>query len=489
MRVNKQQIAVSNDYKLMIVDDDSGLIDSISSYLVRNGYNVTGLTDPAEGLAKLKDEGFDILILDYFMTPIKGDDFVSKLREFDRDLYVILLTGHKDLAPPFATIKAFDIQAYCEKSHKLDQLLLLVESGVKSINQRIRITNYRDGLNDILSALPDIYQLKTPEDILDAVLDQIVSLTNITDAFTLIDIFGGGGRAIFRGAGKYNGPHDKAEEGFTPEFLEEIENAKTNHTVVTTDEGVIFPIIGRNNFYEGIVYIDGKMEDDDRHLLKIFIINIAALIHNATLHEELTHAYSNLKSSFVETIEALRLAVDAKDVYTRGHSDRVAMFSQLIGRKIGLGRDELEELRVAGLFHDIGKIGISDDILLKNTKLTKEEFAEIRKHPSKGALILSAVSAFEKIKMIVCSHHEYVDGSGYPDGLKGDEIPLGARIISIADAYDAMSFDRHYRSKRSQDAALEQLVNGRDKQFDRAIVDCFISIVEENASDIDAILN
>ena len=170
MRVNKQQIAISNDYKLMIVDDDTGLIDSITSYLVRNGYNVTGLTDPNEGLEILKKEDYDLLILDYFMTPIKGDDFISKLREFDHDLYVILLTGHKDLAPPFATIKAFDIQAYCEKSHKLDQLLLLVESGIKSINQRIRITNYRDGLNDILSALPDIYKLKTPEDILDAVL-------------------------------------------------------------------------------------------------------------------------------------------------------------------------------------------------------------------------------------------------------------------------------------------------------------------------------
>ena len=489
MRTKKQQISLSNDYKLLIVDDDAGLIDSISSFLKRYGYNIRGAIDPIQGLENLKNEKYDLLILDYFMSPIKGDDFVSRLREFDRDLYVILLTGHKDMAPPFATIKAFDIQAYCEKSHKLDQLLLLIESGVKSINQRMKISNYRDGLNNILTALPEIYNLDTPDKILDAVLDQITSFTNFEDLFMCIDLEGTDTRSLCSGRGKFDTSKECISEIMGPEFKEKAEIAKTTSTSQTTDGGVIFPIVCGSNLYEGIVYVDGLLEDDERRILEVFIVNIAALIHNVSLHDELSHAYSDLKSSFVETIEALRLAVDARDVYTRGHSDRVAKLSEIIGKKIGFDKDALEELRIAGLFHDIGKIGVSDDILVKDTTLTEEEFAEIREHPTKGALILSAISAFESIKFIVCSHHEHMDGMGYPNGLKGDEIPLSARIINVTDAYDAMAYDRHYRKKLSKSDAIEQLLEGRDTQFDRAIVDCFIKLIEENTKEIAAIFD
>ena len=489
MRVNRRQIAFSNDYKLMIVDDDAGLIGSISTFLIRNGYNICGLTDPKGGLERLKEEKFDLLILDYFMSPIKGDDFVSRLREFDRDLYVILLTGHKDLAPPFATIKAFDIQAYCEKSHKLDQLMLLIESGIKSINQRIRITNYRDRLDNVLSALPEIYGLESPDLMLGAALEIIVSLTERPDVFALVDIFRSGGRTLYRGTGKYAAPLETVTSAFESDFKEAIDEVKTRHSVVQVEQGVIFPIIGRNELYEGVVFVEGQDDDDTKHILEIFIIHVASLIHNAYLNEELSTAYTTLKSSFVETIEALRLAVDAKDVYTRGHSDRVAVLSALIGKKFGLNEDELEELRIAGLFHDIGKIGISDDILLKSTGLTVEEFAEIQTHPAKGAMILSAVSAFDKITKLVCSHHEFINGKGYPDGLVGDEIPFGARIINVADAYDAMAFDRHYRKKLSQHDAINQLMEGRGAQFDQMVVDCFVSLIRENTREITSIFH
>jgi len=487
MRINKTHGPLLKDIKLMIVDDDAGLIDSISNFLVRNGYDITGLINPLEGLERLKSEKFDLLILDYFMFPIKGDDFVSRLREFDKDLYVILLTGHKDLAPPLATIKSFDIQAYCEKSHRLDQLLLLIESGIKCISQVRKISNYRDGLDNILKMLAVISQFKPAEEILDTILAQILVLTKSTDAFALIDGFGVEERVIYKGVGKFDVSPDKINGMLGEELLGSIEQAKKGHTAIWADADVIFPIISLNDFYEGIIYIAGNIEEGNRHLLEIFINQVAVLIQNAHLHERLTVAYSNLKSSFVETIEALRLAVDAKDVYTRGHSDRVSMYSQLIGKKLGMSKDELEDLRIAGLFHDIGKIGTSDDILLKNTSLTKREYSEIKEHPTKGALILSAVSAFDKIKDIVCSHHERVDGLGYPNGLKGDEIPLGAKIVCVADAYDAMTFDRQYRLRLTRNVALLQLKEGRGTQFDQTITDCFISLIEENSDSVDAI--
>jgi len=488
MRIKKVQPSLSSDYKLMIVDDDEGLIDSISTFLVRSGYDICGFSNPLEALETLEKEKYDLLILDYFMSPIKGDDFVSRLREFDRDLYVILLTGYKDLAPPFATIKAFDIQAYCEKSHRLDQLLLLIESGIKSISQMRRITKYRDGLDNILTALPAIYQLEPLADIIDAILAQIQILTASSDAFILIDGINGEERAIYKGIGTFDTPPAKID-AFDPAFLEAIGRAKASRTALWTDDGIILPIISINGLLEGVIYIDEEKEDDKKYLLEVFASQVAALIQNAYLHEKLALAHSNLKSGYVETIEALRLAVDARDVYTRGHSDRVSMYAQLIGRKIGMRDEDVEDLRTGALFHDIGKIGISDEVLLKNTSLTDEEFAEIKKHPAKGVLILSAMSAFEKIKHIVGSHHERIDGHGYPVGLAGDEIPLGARIICVADAYDAMTSDRQYRQKLLQSVAVDQLKKGRGTQFDGNIVDCFISVIEEAPDEVDAILN
>ena len=191
--------------------------------------------------------------------------------------------------------------------------------------------------------------------------------------------------------------------------------------------------------------------------------------------------------SYLETIEALRLAVDAKDVYTRGHSDRVSMYSLLIGKKLGMGEKELEELRIGGLFHDIGKIGLSDDILFKETKLTENEYQKVKEHPAKGEMIVAAISAFENIKQIIGGHHERFDGRGYPRGLKGEENPLGARIVCIADAYDAITSDRHYRKKFAQTYAFDQLKMNSESQFDGKIVDCFLSIIEENPEEINRI--
>jgi putative nucleotidyltransferase with HDIG domain len=182
----------------------------------------------------------------------------------------------------------------------------------------------------------------------------------------------------------------------------------------------------------------------------------------------------------MDTIEALRLAVDAKDEYTRGHSDRVAFFSQRIGSEYNLNSGLLEKLRIAGIFHDIGKIGTADDILLKTEKLEPEEFAEIKKHPIKGAMILSAVSMFQDLVPIIRHHHERIDGNGYPDGIQGEEIELLARMISVADAFDAMMSDRQYRSHLTLDETIRQLIEGSGTQFDAQIVDTFINVLKND---------
>lgn len=184
-----------------------------------------------------------------------------------------------------------------------------------------------------------------------------------------------------------------------------------------------------------------------------FKINTSKQIYNNNI-SKLQELNNNEHLAYIET---LRRTVDAKDKYTRGHSDRVSAYSVLIGEKLGLSSEDLEALRIGGLFHDIGKIGISDNILLKTLKLTDSEYDEIKKHPSIGAHILENLKAFENIIPIVLHHHERYDGKGYPNNLKGEDIPYIARIVAIADSFDAMTSKRCYRNSLSINIVKEEI--------------------------------
>ena len=147
----------SNGYKIIVVDDEEGIIDSLSIFLKRSGYQFTGVTDPMEAIEKVKNEHFDLMLLDFIMTPIHGDQVVEEIRKFNTELYILLLTGHKDLAPPLETIRRLDIQGYCEKSDKFDQLLLLIESGIKAISQMNTIKEINEELKDTYDKLERAY--------------------------------------------------------------------------------------------------------------------------------------------------------------------------------------------------------------------------------------------------------------------------------------------------------------------------------------------
>ena len=331
------------NYKILAVDDEQGIIDSLSIFLNRSGYNFTGITDPQEAIERVKNEHFDLLILDFIMTPFHGDQVVEEIRKFNKELYILLLTGHKDLAPPLETIKRLDIQGYCEKSDKFDQLLLLIESGIKSIAQ-----------------------------------------------------------------------------------MHEIKK-----------------------------------------------INV-----------ELKDTYEKLEQAYLESIETLRYTVEAKDTYTRGHSDRVSEFSVLIGKKLGLPDNQLRTLQIGGLFHDIGKIGVPDVIIQKEGKLTDDEYSEIKNHPSIGVHILSNATIFKDIIPIVKHHHERYDGKGYPSMLKGEEIPYLARIAAIADSFDAMTSKRSYRDSLPLDIVKDEFRKNRGTQFDPDLDDLFLDILENHFDEI-----
>ncbi len=478
-------------YRVMVVDDEAGIVDSLSVVLKKAGYCFEGYTDAFAAIEALKAGRFDILVLDFLLESIHGDEVVKKIREFDTDLYILLLTGHKDMAPPLETIRALDIQGYCEKNDRFDQLILLIESAIKTIAQRKTIWQFKDGLNRMLESLPKIYKLQPINNILEDILNEAMLFSKSQNGFIFIDNMinpeniKAENNSMYRGAGIYNLDIEEFMSLLSPEFIGNIGNSRLNKETVLLDNGIILPLLNSYQNTMGVLYIENDKLHDDVKLLEIFTNQSSAALNNSILHllvntknEELIRTYNELRSRYLDTIEMLRLAVDAKDVYTRGHSERVAFYAQEIGRSFRVSDKELELLEIGGIFHDVGKIGTADDILLKNDKLNDMEYQEIKKHPIKGAHILSAVSMFKDVVPLVRYHHERIDGRGYPDGLKGDEIPFLARILTVADAFDAMISDRLYRTRLNMDEARKQLIMGAGTQFDADIVEKFIELLD-----------
>jgi HD-GYP domain-containing protein (c-di-GMP phosphodiesterase class II) len=202
--------------------------------------------------------------------------------------------------------------------------------------------------------------------------------------------------------------------------------------------------------------------------------------HRATLVSDLeTLPLDIMSMATLDQVYALAATVDAKDPYTYGHSTRVANIAETIGKAIGLSGNELSELYAASMLHDIGKVGVPDSILTKPGALIKGEWGIVKKHSAEGAKVIGYVKGLRVSVSMVLHHHEWYDGRGYPDGLKGEEIPLGARIISVADSYDTMTTPRLYRDVISHEEACEELRRHSGTQFDPELVEAFCRATSE----------
>ncbi len=213
----------------------------------------------------------------------------------------------------------------------------------------------------------------------------------------------------------------------------------------------------------------------------IFYLWLAARKDIEILEEinlDLLRARDNLRMSHVDTILSLVLSQEAKDAYTYGHSERVKHYSMLIAQKMGLAQEDIEMIGRGAKLHDIGKIGIRDDVLFSDGKLTDEQFDIIKSHPLKGVTILEPLKFLRQERLVVRNHHERYDGKGYPDGLKGEEIPMGARIVCVADTFDAMRTKRLYRDPLTKEAIIVQFTTNSGTQFDPKVVNAFIAIID-----------
>jgi len=213
-----------------------------------------------------------------------------------------------------------------------------------------------------------------------------------------------------------------------------------------------------------------------RSLLRIRDIEAELALANRNLNIRASDLMKRQHSLFLSTVKSLASAIDAKDEYTRNHSTRVTEFTLKIAKNMGLSEKELESLELASLLHDIGKIAVPEHILNKPGKLTDEEYDSIKAHPERGEIILEPVLELKEIGKIVRSHHEKYDGTGYPDGLKGSEIPLGSRIMGIADAYDSIVSKRPYRDASSHRRAVKEIIRCSGTQFDPEVVEHFLDV-------------
>lgn len=210
----------------------------------------------------------------------------------------------------------------------------------------------------------------------------------------------------------------------------------------------------------------GGFANEEIFVIEKIASQIAVALENALLYED-------MRNLFISTVSSLANAIDAKSPWTKGHSERVMNLAAAIAEEMGLSDLFVERIKIAGLLHDIGKIGILEELLEKPDKISDEEFPPMRLHPEKGVAILAPIEQLQDILPAIRHHHERYDGTGYPDGLKGVEIPLQARIVAVADAFDAMVSDRPYKKSFSARKALEVIEKGAGSQFDPAVVECF----------------
>ncbi|OGW57623.1 MAG: phosphohydrolase [Nitrospirae bacterium RIFCSPLOW2_12_42_9] len=223
---------------------------------------------------------------------------------------------------------------------------------------------------------------------------------------------------------------------------------------------------------EAINKREGRFDKGDLEVFIALANQVAIAIENSNLYQELKEAFYGIAEALAETIEM-------RDPYTGGHTRRVMNYSLSIGMEIGLSKEALEKLKLSAILHDIGKIGIRDDILLKKGRLDQDEFEKMCMHPGYGAEILDHIKQLKYVIPGVRSHHEKYNGKGYPDHLMGEEIPVIARIIAVADSFDAMTTNRPYRNALSREEAFKELCDNKGIQFDANVVEAFLKVYKE----------
>jgi putative nucleotidyltransferase with HDIG domain len=506
----RQDIVSSLDEKttILIVDDEPSLREVAGEYFEVKGYEVLTAADGLEAMSLLESRKVDCCLSDIDMPRMDGLQLAERIRHLDASIPVVIMTGYPSLENTISTLKNGVVdflikpvnlnqrelsvrRVMRERDLFLRNLLLAKEVEGKHRLERINRELERkvEELHTINRIMSDFTGAGTSDEVLQRVIDLSLEITSATEARFFV--FPAEGVLPFEILSTAAGNTAAAVE---PAVLHLVGEASRDALplLVAGNEGgealppdlaslAAVPMTIRDKVF-GIlttaVRSDNgrRLDEGDLYYLSFMNQNAARAIENLALYENI---YENLFS----TLFAFVKAVEARDSYTQQHSNRVTEMALKISRVMGCSSEERDILRFAGPLHDIGKIGIPDNILLKPGPLTAEEFERIKAHPVIGAGIIGQLGLWEREQQIVRWHHERFDGTGYPDGLAGEEIPLLARILAVADAFDAMSSNRVYRAAMPEEKILGNIRNGAHSQFDPTVVEAFFEVYHGRQGD------
>jgi response regulator RpfG family c-di-GMP phosphodiesterase len=492
--------AGSDAPNILVVDDERVIREILAEFLTLEGYSVRTVEDGEKALTELRLRPYDLVITDLKMPRISGLQLLEKIGQENIQVLTILMTGFGTVETAIEAMKrgAYD---YLLKPFKVEEVIQTVQRALdrqqlQAENMRLReaLTIYR--VSEAIALSTDV------ERVLDVVLRAAVDEAHADVAtLHLRDLRTGRYEervkvvAEKRGVSGLPTPHfalllEHFQQGLplvahgarASRFFTEgrVGNDLASYLAVPLQVGgTMVGVLNVFSFTAG-----KKFDEGHRKMLAVLASRAASAIDNARLYsdlrqsnEELLHANQSLEEIFQQTVAGFAQALEETDLYTRGHSERVAVYSEIIGRGLQLEKTELQRLIQAGVMHDIGKIGVRYDMLNKPGKLTAEEVAVFRQHPEKGKRILEPVPCLHGLIDGCWCHHEWFDGGGYPRGLSGQNIPLVGRIVAVADAYDAMTSDRAYRRALRHEVAMSEIERCSGTQFDPEIADTFAKLI------------
>jgi len=452
---------MDKNLKVLIIDDSEDDALLILRELRRGGFQpeYERVENALEMRSALQKKDWDLILSDYNMPHFSTKEALSILKESDIDIPFILVSGAigEENAVQLMKEGAHD---YVVKDH-LGRLGPVIERELQEARERksrqIAEKRYRES-DFIVNASSDMMALINSDYIYESVNKSFY-------------------RAFRKNVGKdivgYSICEVWGEDIFRNVFKDKFDRCLKGEQI--RDE-LCFSIPAKGRQCFEIVY--SPYRDSDGNITHGIVI-----MHNITnrkmMEQELQQSYQKLQNTLEETVQALSSMVEMRDPYTAGHQKRVAEIAQAIAKRMNLSEEQVESIRIASLLHDVGKICVPADILAKPGHLTKLEFELIKEHSQTGHDILKNIEFSSPIAEIVLQHHERIDGSGYPRGLKGDEILLESRIIGVADVVEAMTYHRPYREALGLDAALAEIQKNRDILFDAEVVDDCTKVFRE----------
>jgi putative nucleotidyltransferase with HDIG domain len=463
--------------RILIVDDEDMIRDLCFQILSAEGYTVTTMSSGEAALEELRRGSTDLLITDIKMPGMDGLELFERVRKLNPDIVTVFITGHGTIDTAIESLMR-GVEGFVLKPFTQEELLNAVDRAIT--RSRLQKENIR------LKALIPLFEISklliSEIDLahLFKIITEVLMKEFSVERVSLMLVDEGSGKLIIRAS--HGLPQDlafqserKPGEGVSGLVLkyrkpliitkgkhpdQEVLNALNMDDMPLSSMSV--PLIGRDKKL-GVLNVskfsDPPFTTSDLQIVSVLASQVVAAMENATLYE-------GLRESYFRTVQALVAAVEAKDPYTRWHSTNVAKYAVAIGRDLGLSPSQLEEIHIAAILHDVGKIGISERIISKPDRLSREEFDIMKDHPAHGMRILEPIGFSQSIINAIYQHHERYDGKGYPQGIGGANISIAARILSVADTIDAMISERPYRGTISVEAVLRELDEEAGHQFD-----------------------